>query len=204
MTEATDLATTVHGSPLTAQDAWWDEAADDVEGYDLLRDEALYDLVGVPFVGYKAVFRDGIQRKGAAYRDDYVSLELRVAPAAVIMRDIARVQSRRKSFNVPPLTESQALSLPGQQLVINDGSTGVYRQIMQYLVAKERITLPEGNEEGGKGDSIYDLPRSQWLKADTDETDSFNISLRCMRGLRFSDYENEYTGDSTARTWYIA
>ena len=191
-------------SPYT-DDEWWNTTtADEVEGHDLLRDDALYDVVGVPFMGFKAIFRDGIQRKGATYRDDYVSLELRVAPAAVIIATLTRIQSRRKSYKVPELTAEQLATLPGEQLVINDGSTGVFRQVMEYLWAKELIKLPEGPETGEKGDCIFDLPRSEWLDGAEAATTGIDIALRCSRGLRFSDYSNEYTGDEKARTWYIA
>src|SRR5579862_6482722 len=146
-----------------AVDSWWNELdADEVEGYDLLRDEALNDLVGVPFVAFKTVFRDGTQRKDVDYHDDYASVELRVAPASVILRDLTRIQTRRRGFKVAELTAEQCASLPGQQLVINDGSTGLYRQVVQYLAAKDLIKLPDGPEEGEKGQSVYDLPRSLW------------------------------------------
>lgn len=206
MSEGTDVAAQVHGSPLSPYtDAeWWDSVGDEVEGYDLLRDEALFDLVGVPFAGFRVVFRDGTQRKGEPWRDDYASLELRVAPATVMVRDIARIQSRRKAMDVPVLTAAQAASLPGQQLVVNDGSTGIYRQITQYLVAKQRLVLPEGPQDGEKGECIFDLPRSQWLSADTDDDSTFNIGLKCSRGLRFSEYPSPANPSDMARTWYIA
>jgi hypothetical protein len=80
----------------------------------------------------------------------------------------------------------------------------LYRQVVQYLAAKELISLPVGDEEGEKGDTIYDLPRSQWLAGADKATEGIGIKLRCSRGLRFSVYSNEYTGDEQARTWYIA
>jgi hypothetical protein len=189
-----------------AVDAWWiDTDADEVEGSDLLRDEALYDVVGVPFMGFKAIYRDGVQRKGAEWRDDYVSLELRVAPLQSIMANLTRIQTRRRSFNVPVLTTDQISLIAGEQLVLNDGSTGLYRQITEYLAAKELIKLPEGDEQGEKGDTIFDLPRSQWLAGAEDATVGIDIRLRCSRGLRYSEYSNEFTGDNEkARTWYIA
>jgi hypothetical protein len=205
MTEGTSAAPATVQDSAGIVDEWWATEADEVEGHDLLRDDALYDLVGVPFVGLKAIFRDGIQRKGAKYRDDYVSLELRVAPTQTILASLSRIQARRRSFDVPELTAEQLASLPGEQLVINDGSTGLYRQIVEYLAAKELITLPEGDEQGEKGETIFDLPRSQWVKGTDEATEGIEIRLRCSRGLRFSDYSNEYTGDNEkARTWYIA
>ena len=204
MTEPTHATVAVQQAQNVIDSWWFEPDADEIEGYDLLRDEALYDLVGIPFIGYRVVFRDGIQRKGSPWRDDYASLELRIAPSNVVMATITRIQARRKSLNVAPLTMGQVTSLPGEQVVINDGSTGIYRQMVQYLVAKEHITLPEGEEAGEKGDSIYDLPRSQWLSGADKASGGIDIALRCARGLRFSEYRNEYTGDDEARTWYIA
>lgn len=198
-------AVAVQQSPSPIEEWWGAPEADEVEGHDLLKDEALDDIVGVPFMGFKVVFREGVQRRDIPWRDDYASLELRVAPAAVILRDLTRIQTRRRSFKVPALTVEQAASLPGEQLVINDGSTGLYRQIVQYLAAKGLIKLPDGDEEGEKGETIYDLPRSQWLAGAEEATEGIDIQLRCSRGLRFSEYPSPYLPDGEmAKTWYIA
>ena len=202
MTDPTDAVVPVHPSPI-AVNAWWnDDDDDEVEGYDLLRDEALLQLVGVPFKGTKVIFRDGTQRKGIDYRDDYASLELRVAPEAVLMQTMTRILTRRRALKVP---DNTPIADGDENLVLNDGSTGAYRQIVQYLVAKGHVTLPEGPEEGEKGDSVLDLPRSQWLTGAEEATKGIEIKLKCPRGLRFSDYTNEYLPEGqTARTWYIA
>ena len=200
MTEPTQAVAAVQQSQAEV-DGWWaDPEADEVEGSDLLKDAALFELVGVPFRGTKVIFRDGIQRKGSPYRDDYASLELIVAPASVIARDATRIETRRKSAGLALV----GMAHSDEQLVINDGSTGIYRQIVQYLAAKGHIVLPDGNEEGEKGETIYDLPRSQWFAGAQAATDGIEIKLNCSRGLRFSVYSNEYTGEDTARTWYIA
>lgn len=180
--------------------SWWtNPEADEVEGYDLVKEEALMSLVGVPFMITSATFRDGIQNKDRDYRDDYVSLELIVAPPAVLTDTADRIATRRKTFDLPLIGMAHA----EEQLVINDGSTGVYRQIVQYLAAKGKITLPEGKEEGEKGETVFDLPRTEWLAGADQATDGIDITLKCSRGLRFSDYENPY-GPDKARTWYIA
>lgn len=195
MPNPTQDVVTVQASPSTV-DAWWAIEADEVEGYDLLKDEALLELVGVPFLGFTVTFRDGVQRKGIDYRDDYASLEVRVAPEAVWNAQLQRILTRRRSFE---LDSNAPVAQPGEQLVVNDGSTGIYRQITEYLEAKGLIELPEGPTQGEKGESRFDAPRSLWM-AGGDEAE-FKIALRCSRGLRFSDYENEY---GKARTWYIA
>lgn len=205
MTDVTDVrepfyqATIANQESRTALEEWNEPDADEVDGYDLLKDEALYQLVGVPLKATKVIFRDGIQRKGTDWRDDYVSVEVRVAPA--LAWDMDRIRSRRRTFGLEP---GSPIAKPDEQLVVNDGSTGLYRQIVQYLAAKGLITLPEGDEEGEKGDSILDLPRSQWEAGAEAATEGIPIKLKCPRGLRFSEYSNEYTGDDKARTWYLA
>jgi hypothetical protein len=205
MTEGTLSPITDPGS-LSAVDDWWNEPdADEVDGHDLLKDEGLEDAVGVPFLAFKAIYRDGIQRKGVKYRDDYCSLEFRVAPARTILAGLGRIQSRRASYGVQPLTTEQLANLPGEQLVVNDGSTGLYRQITEYLAAKQKITLPAGPESGEKGTCVYDLPRSQWLTGADEATDGIEIQLRCSRGLRYSKYPSEFLPEGElATTWYIA
>jgi hypothetical protein len=204
VTESTHAASLVHAAQATVDEWWATPEADEVEGYDLLRDEALFDIVGLPFLASNVIYRDGIQRPNVPYRDDYASVELRIAPSAVVLRDLNRIQARRKSFNVAPLTVDQAASLPGQQFVLNDGSTGLYRQITEYVAAKELIKLPDGEIEGSKGESILDLPRSQWLSGAEEASAGLPILLRCSRGVRYSRYKNEYTGDKWAVTWYLA
>jgi len=208
MTDTANPPATVQAAPpavqesLKSPDEWWDAPeADEVEGYDLLKEEALLQVVGVPFMGTRVIFRDGIQRKGVKWRDDFVSLEIRVAPASVLKNAAVRILSRRSSAGV---SLDSITASPDEQLVLNDGSTGLYRQVVQYLAAKGLITLPEGEEKGEKGESIYDLPRSEWVTGAEEATEGIEITLRCSRGLRFSDYSNDYTGDEKARTWYIA
>lgn len=192
-------------STVNALNGWWDETdADEVDGFDLLRDSALFQLVGIPFMGFRAVFRDGIQRKGSTHRDDFASLELRTAPIAVIRRDMTRIMTRRRSNKID---EAALLDMaqPEESLVINDGSTGLYRQIVQYLAAKELIKLPSGQEVGEKGETIFDLPRSQWLEGAEAATAGIDIQLRCARGLRFSEYPSKFLPEGEfARTWYLA
>jgi hypothetical protein len=200
MTQGPNDVATVDRSQNTAVSWWDDDATDEVEGYDLVKDEALYALVGVPFMVTNVTFREGIQRKGHPYRDDYVSLELTVAPFEVLTDRWARILARRATYKLT----AEGIAKPEEQLVINDGSTGIYRQIIQYLQAKNLIGLPDGETEGEKGETVLDLPRSEWLSGADQATSGINIRLKCSRGLRYSDYSNEYTGEETARTWYIA
>ena len=198
--QSNDVAT-VQGSQITTAEplSWWDEQSDEVEGYDLVKDEALLSLVGVPFKVTSVTFREGVQRKDVPYRDDYVSLELTVAPPEVLAATADRIATRRKAHELPV----DGIARAEEQLVINDGSTGIYRQIVQYLDAKNLINLPAGELEGEKGSTVLDLPRSEWVAGADEATKGIDIGLKCSRGLRFSDYNNPYGADKS-RTWYIA
>jgi hypothetical protein len=216
MTQGADLAAILHGSPLTAQDAWWDEEADQVEGYDFIKDAALFSLVGVPFRIFTLTFRAGIQQPKCEWRNDYISAEVRVAPEPVIARQIDRILSRRTGDLI---LDPRAIPMPGELLGFNNGSTGFYRQCVEYLAAKEIITLPEDlPTEGPKNECRYDLPASMFmfsgvadgtapsvsLDSDGNQVTSFSVRLDAVRGLRYSHYDNEFTSADGATTWYIA
>lgn len=217
MTQGTDLDRLLHGSPLTDADSWWAGESDDVEGYDFIKDAALFSLVGVPFKAFTLTYRSGIQQKGTPWRNDYVSIELRIAPAPIIVQQFDRIMSRRTDDLI---ADKKAIPLPGEQLGVNSGSTGIYRQTVQALVLKELITLPEDlPETGKKNECRYDLPASMFVlteaghdacsittDAEGHPVTAFELArpLGCMRGLRFSKYDNEFAGADGAITWYIA
>lgn len=185
--------------------------SDEILGYDLARDETADDLVGVPFLVTKAVFRPGIVRDKV--QQAYVSCEIRIAPTL----DIRQINTRRESSRLARITSLEYLAFgPDSHLVFNDGSTGVYRQIVKYLYMKKFIELNEPViDVGGYGESSFDQPPSGWRKVLAGETVdipgnkqvftgySANIRLYCPRGLRLSIYENDYTQNSTGKTRYI-
>lgn len=180
-------------NPLTDDWAALTASADQVVGSELITDEALDKLMKVPFVIVNVTYRDGIKRQGSDYRDDYVSCEAVVAPEAELTKKV-----RMGRLNLADISVE-----PGEHIVFNDGSTGIYRQITQYLHLKGFITLPEPvTDKGGKGESSYDLPRSQWVSGAEAAGDGLSIRLYCPRGLRFSEYENDYAPDG-AKTRYI-
>ena len=179
----------------------WDalkESADQVLGHDLAKDEMADALVGVPFCITRVTFRPGFKKNSKAFGEGitfaYVSCEAVLAPLTELNRRRVNLQS---------------LPFDAESLVVfNDGSTGVYRQIVQYLAAKEFIALPEGATEGPMGEVIFDLPPEKWTDVRTGnavfDTDGFmqydtNIRLLCPRGLRVSEYENEWTKDGKTR-----
>lgn len=180
--------------------------ADEIIGYDLARDETADDLVGVPFLITGVVFRPGVLREKE--RQAYVSCEVRISPKL----DLRLINSRRESSRLGKIPDLDQLTFePDAHVVFNDGSTGVYRQIVKYLAMKGFITLNDPVIEAGSyGESSFDSPPSGWgnvnqgdAKFDADGFMDYNTPIRlyCPRGLRLSTYENDYT--QTGKTRYI-
>jgi hypothetical protein len=180
--------------------------SDEILGYDLAKDETADDLVGVPFIITRVTFRPGVLRDKV--RQAYVSCETVIAPQL----DLRLINTRRDGSRLPHLFDLEGLAFgPGSHVVFNDGSTGVYRQIVKYLAAKKYIELKAPVIEAGSyGESSFDQPPGGW--ADITQGESFfdadgfasyvaDIRLYCPRGLRLSLYENDYT--QTGKTRYL-
>lgn len=169
----------------------WNEAsstAAEVLGYSLYggkeNDRKLDALVGVPFVITGISFREGdiIPALGTLLPDgtrdkesprDYVSLECLIHP------DYAPTFKRK-------------------YIVFNDGSTGIYRQIVAFLASRGEFPLNESLPESGDANTTrYDIS----LSHGPDEPEEFKGNLRCPEGLRKSEYKGP-AGDSV--TWYLA
>lgn len=174
--------------------------ADEVFGADLEKGNT---LIGVPMCIIRATFRQGdflnakIDDKGW-----YVSLDTIIGPDDEIRRAIRR--DRIPEANRENLPEA------GEHLVFNEGGTGVYRQMVEYLVNKGRILIKSDKpEQGAYGESRYDILPPEWeypatgyeLRFDNDGNPvvSFEVRLLCPRGLRLSEYENEYTKQGETR-----
>jgi hypothetical protein len=192
----------LEASPYLPGQEEWDEVvavAHQVVGHDLAKDELLDALVGVPFMVTGLTFRKGIQKAGVPYDCAMVSAEAVIAPEHVLKR-------RRVNMESFPFE-------PGSQIVFNDGSTGIYRQITNYLAMAGFITLPENLPENGAfGETRYDLPPAEWTEIHAGEirfTDEgfaeyrANVRLTCPRGLRISEYVNDYN-PSGSKTRYLA
>jgi hypothetical protein len=186
----------------------WDVAtrdADQVLGHDLAKDEILDALIGVPFLITRMTFHPG----EAGARAAYVSCEAQLAP---------RPEMERRRVNLAMLPFD-----PGDLVVFNDGSTGIYRQCVAYLHAKGFIALPEPVVTEGKGAiwdmtagemvyvCSYDLPPSEWeathagdYRYDEHGNTVYSVNVRCLakRGIRVSEYENEWSKDGKTR--YLA
>jgi hypothetical protein len=206
--------------PASRETSVWDEAtatADQVEGFELAADEVLDALVGIPHLITRVTFRPGIVRRmrdGSDKQFAYVSCEATVAPEERIT--LRRVNRARKASDLPPIEKLEDLPIsPGEHLVYNDGSTGIYRQIVAYLHTHDYITAADEMVVAGKsGETTLDMPPGDWASVDRDrgetgETeDGFvtyeaSVRLLCPRGIRISEYENDYNPDGS-RTRYLA
>jgi hypothetical protein len=86
----------------------------------------------------------------------------------------------------------EAVDLHSAAIIFNDGSTGVRRQVVQYLMAHGEV--PEGEPDEA-------LARVEGLDQRFTFRNGTNLpTLRCPRGLRVSEYENEY---GEAMTYYL-
>lgn len=170
---------------------WYDTAADTVAGFDLAKEEILDALEGVPFRITRLVFRRGINHM--------VSVEAVIAPEEVLKR-------RRIGIASLPFE-------PLSQIVFNDGSTGIYRQLIEYLVARDYIEIDDDKPVNGPmGESRYDVRADDFTnikagvmryKEDGEFEYSINVRLDCPRGLRISEYEND-ANPSGSKTRYLA
>lgn len=191
----------------------WDEAvssADTVLGRELTKEDLFDKLVGVPFLITAMITRPGKgvleTLDGRKLPRDYFTCEARLAPAHVMQQRKVNLE------NILPLA-------PESLIVFNDASTGIRRQIVQYLHGSKKIELPGEIRAAGKlGESSFDLPVQEWTQVHSGEVwfdpSGFALyrltyldgwkGLMCPRGIRLSDYQNEYTGDDKAVTRYLA
>jgi hypothetical protein len=195
----------------------WDDLMDEatvIDTPELAKDEDLDALTGFPMVITRMTFRKGVTRKGKShYSDDhpndaYVSLECRLHPQP----DLNRINSKRKQADMTPIADLRSIPFdPGTVVVINDGSTGVYRQCVAFLASKEIITIPELPLTGEKGASALDSTPGEWtgdiaageVWFDEDGFKCFSIEVRlaAKSGIRPSKYTWE---DRGAETRYLA
>lgn len=183
--------------------ASWDELVSDADkalGTDLLKDELFDALVNVPFLIYRVTFYPGTVKPNQQ-RGSFAAVEMLIAPEKELKRRRVNIE------NLP--------FLPEDTVVANDGSTGIYRQLVQYLSEKGYIRLPEPiTKSGPAGTSSYDLAVEDWaeiihgtVEPDRNEDGrlrySADVRIHCPRGIRLSEYTPEGL-KSEAVTRYIA
>ena len=192
-----------YSTPLPTHRVWEDaENFDRVEGFDLEKNKM--DLVGVPFIITKVYFREGKFARGKEIiPDDFVSLELVTAPTHIYHDRVGRNRRRYTDMGVP----SDSPIGPNEEVVINDSSTGIKRQISWYLHSRGILLIPDIPENfsdlsGSIGESRFDVSRDMLPESATDMEKGLEIRLLVRRGLRPSKYENEYTPEGV--TYYLA
>lgn len=177
------------------------EHADEVEASfdgELFKGERLKHLIGVPFMVVGGTFRE---KKVSGKRNSFVTLCAVIADEKTLVKKNISLEGRELQ--------------PGQEILINDGSTGIRRQVVAYLHERELIIVNEGEitESGASGNSSYDLLPSDWKEMNIGDLTfkgedglavwEFELpnGLYCPRGLRESTYQ--YMGkDVTTR--YLA
>lgn len=212
-----EIAVTTTSSALNSWNAAMEEA-DFVTSPDLVKGKNIQmALVGIPMLITRMEFRKGVSRKNRPNyskehpNDAYVTITAQLPPKEGLRLD--RVNMKREQNSVERISGWGDLPFdPESFIVINDGSTGIYRQCVAYLSEKGFITLKPGSTSGGKGESVYDSTPGEWADVnageilfDTDGFATFDISvqLAAKNGLRPSEYDTEFNPDG-ATTFYLA
>lgn len=178
-----------------------------VDSGELIKNADLGTLEKVPFVITHVAFRKGdITPKGADEPNAYVSITATIADEPTLLK-----LHKFKRINLDEL-----MFMPEEAIVFNDGSTGVKRQITEFLHQTQYIRVADDKSMkigGGAGESSFDLPPHKWnevyagqLQFDPDGFGLYETKLtkpiHCRRGLRSSEYANQYTNEGV--TWYLA
>lgn len=192
--------------PVDPVTAAWDEATADaslIVSYDVAKDEYLEALIGVDMVITGVTYRPGMNN-GA-----YVSLECMLTPAF----DLKRINRARTANGYDRLESLDEMPWdPGENIIINNGGAGIYRQVTEILAATGAIRLKDPITPGGKrGESSFDATPNQWDDVITGNM-MFDVSgnavyrnsvirVRARKGIRVSTYTFD---DRPATTFYIA
>jgi len=139
-------------------DMWDTEAAEAEWSFDepdLERDSAA--LMGVPLTVYKVVYRP---KRNEKFERDWVSIEMQIASKPVVEQAIRRGK-------IPNVESLEGLNvLPGSKVVVNDGSTGVRRQLTEVFHNKGIINVG-GDPSMGK--RRFDREHVDWEECTQNE-----------------------------------
>lgn len=172
----------------------------------IFKGEKLNALEGIPFVISGGTFREGFQD---GRKTDFVTL-LCILPSKSVL------EKRKIRYT------EQELWFPEQTFGINDGSTGIRRQVVSYLHGKGVIQVVEEGtaiqEDGPRGECTWDRLVSEWEKPGAEElpmkthkatgTDlaqwdfTLDKGLVAPRGIRVSTYTGPFRREITTR--YLA
>lgn len=167
-----------------------------IPGWDLVSDKDM--LLGVPFIIVGVTFQMPVADKARpAGKRDYVSCRAIIGDKD----DLAEAEERGW---IP----GKLAFKPEERILFNDGSTGIRRDVVKILDAAGLIKL--GHEDDP---ARYDLPWTEWEECKQMAQQGENLvpefttnhrgnlfTIQARRGLRRSDYTNEY-GDAT--TYYL-
>ncbi len=206
--EVENFATSDEPAPYMGEG--WETFEHEVSGADFTKGDV---LIGVPFGLVQIVIRQGdyrhgrfskgelIEGTGCGQAHPYMYLRAVIGPEHEIQKAVARGRLTE---------EASKLIDPGELLGWIEAGTGAYRQILAFLESQGYVELPEGRPDGAFGESRFDSLPSEWnfhkgdLRYDSDGQPVYttNLRLKFPRGLRVSEYDNEYTKE--ARTRYAA
>jgi len=154
------------------------------------------DLIGIPFIVISVIYREGYLNPEHKIKGDYVSLECVTADRETMYSPQTRALMRK-------VRDDQGANLtvyPNEPVVINDGGTGIRRSITEYLTEAGDID-PGGDPSDERQ---FDRPYLMWARGAEEaaygidhHTDGTKLRYFAMRGLRRSDYENEYGPGTT-------
>jgi hypothetical protein len=178
------------------------EAADEIQSsgldIDLLKDDRLDELKGVPFLVVGGSFREKVIDEKLT---DFVTVIAMVADEAKLKS--RHIQWENKRFH------------PMMTFGFNDGGTGVRRQLVAWLHEKDYISVTSDEivESGTLGQCSYDKKLSEWdahrigeltyrkKNGTTIATWEFMLEkgLFAPRGIRTSTYKDQFGKDRTTR-----
>lgn len=167
-----------------------------IPGWDLVSDKDM--LCGVPFIIVGATFQMPVADKSRPSGErDYVSLR------AIIDEQSALDEALERGW-IP----GKLAFKPEERILFNDGSTGIRRDIVKILDSAGLIVVGHLDDP-----NRYDLPWTQWESFSQSAMQGENVvpefttnhrgnlfTIRARRGVRKSEYSNEY-GDAV--TYYL-
>jgi hypothetical protein len=170
----------------------------EIPGFGLVTDKKT--VIGLPFSILGVTFQKPVKDKANEYGErDYVTLRC-------VVHDAAHIADALRRGLIP---SGEAAYDPEERIVINDGSTGIRRQIVKMLHSAKLIDIGAIESEFS-----YDKPWTQWESFSQsefqgeDEVPGFTknhngnqLHIKARRGLRASVYSNEYAEDAV--TFYL-
>lgn len=212
----------LYAENMTASELLAIETAYEARGFNLAQKGF---LIGFPFavIGVKfAVIPpapDKGPNKGIKQRG-YVTLECVAYPSddvkrALSAKRIVHYDRDARTSEIPTALEDLRV-LPEERFVINDGSTGLRRQMVFLLHRYGYISVADTADRLDERDPRFDLPWDEWhsIGAQTsligevevpyitrDNATGKPFVLKAPRGLRVSEYTVEGSGD--AETFYL-